>query len=137
MALLKDTIIALFVFGIIIVGTSTFLTSMSEPYDVEINETYVDTYDTINESFERTEKIQDKIENSTGFWSLGQTLLIDGVWFVIKQITGSVKTVATMTGAMMVDLQMGELVWFTRGITGIIIIVIFMSIIGLLFRRDV
>ncbi len=121
--------IGIILFSMIIIGTTTFLGGFTDPYDVEVEPGWEDTYDFVGNMTDIGSEMTDTLESKETNW------VISGLrmgYSVLKSVLKLPQFMASILGNMGGRLHLPE--WVTNYIIVIITIIILFIIAAALVR---
>ncbi len=138
--LLRDVVIGIVLFGLVVTGLFTWHVGLADQYNVNLNSSYRSVYNTLNSSigssYELTKDIEEKVGKTEsigvveGFATIGK-LALEAVKLPLNAL------VFITTYLALIASTLGIPTWILTGIISIIILVVAFLVLGAYLRRDV
>jgi len=142
MGKLTRLLTGLLLISITFMGLTTFLTDITGSYDVVVSDNYQDIYSNMNESNVKLENIslgfQEKIETQQNNPSILGWVdqLIYSAWTTLAMSVQSIDLAGDMIDSTATIPGMQENLWFSNGIKTIIMLAITLTLLGLMFKKE-
>jgi len=131
--LMKNYLIGLVVFSMIIAGISTFYISTTESYNVtDIDTNFSSTYSVMDEMENMSSEMQAQVSGGSPDWLESTLLVTKGVWAAIQLPFKSIKWVIVMTADS--QQQFGLPSWVTGGLIIILTLAIIFAVVAAVFK---
>lgn len=130
---MKNWLIGLVLFSMIIAGISTFYISTTKSYNVtDIDTNFSSTYNVMEGMENMSSEMQAQVSGGSPSF-VGTTILITkGVWTAIQLPFRSIAWVVVMTGDARMQFDLPP--WFTGGIVLIVILMLIFAVIAAIFK---
>ena len=142
MGKLTRLLTGLLLISITFMGLTTFLTDITSSYDVVVSDNYQDIYINMNESNRELENIslsfQEKIETQQNNPSILGWVdqLIYSAWTTLAMSVQSIDLAGDMIDSTATIPGMQQNLWFSSGIKTIIMLAITLTLLGLMFKKE-
>ena len=142
MGKLTRLLTGLLLISITFMGLTTFLTDITGSYDVVVSDNYQDIYSNMNESNVKLENIslgfQEKIETQQNNPSILGWVdqLIYSAWTTLAMSVQSIDLAGDMIDSTATIPGMQQNLWFSNGIKTIIMLAITLTLLGLMFKKE-
>lgn len=132
--MLRNLVIALVVFSVIVMGSSVFIGQINEDYNTTINETFNDTLNSMSYVHSSAENMSNKVDEEGSFDNSAYGV-VSGSGTILKMMFGSLSIIksAIYNSARL----MGVPLWFAYALITIAVITFVSLVIGVLFRRAI
>lgn len=142
MGKLTRLLTGLLLISITFMGLTTFLTDLTGSYNVVVSDNYQEIYSNMNESNAKLENIslgfQEKIETQQNNPSILGWVdqLIYSAWTTLAMSVQSIDLAGDMIDSTATIPGMQQNLWFSNGIKTIIMIAITLTLLGLMFKKE-
>ena len=142
MGKLTRLLTGLLLISITFMGLTTFLTDITGSYNVVVSDNYQDIYSNMNESNAKLENIslgfQEKIETQQNNPSILGWVdqLIYSAWTTLAMSVQSIDLAGDMIDSTATIPGMQQNLWFSNGIKTIIMLAITLTLLGLMFKKE-
>lgn len=142
MGKLTRLLTGLLLISITFMGLTTFLTDITGSYDVVVSDNYQEIYSNMNESNAKLENIslgfQEKIETQQNNPSILGWVdqLIYSAWTTLAMSVQSIDLAGDMIDSTATIPGMQQNLWFSNGIKTIIMLAITLTLLGLMFKKE-
>ena len=142
MGKLTRLLTGLLLISITFMGLTTFLTDITGSYNVVVSDNYQDIYSNMNESNKKLENIslsfQGKIETQQNNPSILGWVdqLIYSAWTTLAMSVQSIDLAGDMIDSTATIPGMQQNLWFSNGIKTIIMLAITLTLLGLMFKKE-
>jgi len=142
MGKLTRLLTGLLLISITFMGLTTFLTDITGSYNVVVSDNYQEIYSNMNESNAKLENIslgfQEKIETQQNNPSILGWVdqLIYSAWTTLAMSVQSIDLAGDMIDSTATIPGMQQNLWFSNGIKTIIMLAITLTLLGLMFKKE-
>lgn len=142
MGKLTTLLTGILLISLLFMGMTTFLSDVTDNYDVTIDDKYEDTYAEFNQTNSELENIsltfQEKVESNTENPSILGWVdqLFYSAWSSLKMSISSITMTNRMVDATTEVPGVAENAWITAGLKTLIILAITLLLIGFMIKRD-